>query len=705
MKLYKKTALFLGMFLLITAAFPFAALAYYDSSLDSYSYFGKETVTSAPAAYSFDREISAKTLGVVGACEISDIKYSAGQFYLLDKAGGRVIILSDTGELKKVIADNIGLSAPDGFFVSQNGSVYIADTENGRIVKTDADGQLTAVVSAPDSKVTLSDSAFVPIKISVDSAERLYVLSRDDTNGIYQLGLDGSFYGFYGSVPVVPSFSELLWRSVSTKEQLSKMLLFIPTEYSGMDIDEEGFIYTTVSTNTDSEMRSFLSSGSKQLAPVRRLNPKGSDVLLRNGNIPPMGDVLFDDTVTRETMASKLTEIAVYKDGIYSVLDSTRCRVFTYDKDGNLLFEFGKKGDSISDLGTPEALCYYGDNIAVLDAKSGSVKLFKRNEYAAAIVTAAVCEKSGDYEGSAAAWNDVLSLNSGCQIAYSGKARQALRDKDYRTAMKLFRFADDTEGYSKAFSLYRNELGSRFAAPVIAGIILVAVLIFAAKRLLNKKTKKVKKESKTRELLNKAGYGFYIMRHPFDGFWDMSFESRGSLGGATVILAAVVVLNLLMQAVSGYLVSGNKAATDNLFLRGCAGILVPAALWCVANWSVTSLMNGSGNMKRIYMYTCYSLTPLLLFMPALIIISNVITLDEAALYSILTMLMYIWMAFLIFAGTAVVHQYSSGKTLLAIIVIFIAIAVILFLLLLCVTIFQQMSEFVVNISEEIALRN
>lgn len=327
MKLYKKTALFLGMFLLITAAFPFAASAYYDSSLDSYSYFGKETVTSAPVAYSFDREISAKTLGVVGACEISDIKYSAGQFYLLDKAGGRVIILSDTGELKKVIADNIGLSAPDGFFVSQNGSVYIADTENGRIVKTDADGQLTAVVSAPDSKVTLSDSAFVPIKISVDSAERLYVLSRDDTNGIYQLGLDGSFYGFYGSVPVVPSFSELLWRSVSTKEQLSKMLLFIPTEYSGMDIDEEGFIYTTVSTNTDSEMRSFLSSKSKQLAPVRRLNPKGSDVLLRNGNIPPMGDVLFDDTVTRETMASKLTEIAVYKDGIYSVLDSTRCRV------------------------------------------------------------------------------------------------------------------------------------------------------------------------------------------------------------------------------------------------------------------------------------------------------------------------------------------------------------------------------------------
>ena len=206
MKLYKKTALFLGMLLLIAAAFPFAASAYYDSSLDSYSYFGKETVTSAPTAYSFDREISAKTLGVVGACEISDIKYSAGQFYLLDKAGGRVIILSDTGELKKVIADNIGLSAPDGFFVSQNGSVYIADTENGRIVKTDADGQLTAVVSAPDSKVTLSDSAFVPIKISVDSAERLYVLSRDDTNGIYQLGLDGSFYGFYGSVPVVPSF-------------------------------------------------------------------------------------------------------------------------------------------------------------------------------------------------------------------------------------------------------------------------------------------------------------------------------------------------------------------------------------------------------------------------------------------------------------------------------------------------------------------
>ena len=202
-------------------------------------------------------------------------------------------------------------------------------------------------------------------------------------------------------------------------------------------------------------------------------------------------------------MAAKLIEIAVYKDGIYSDLDSARCRVFTYDKDGNLLFEFGKKGDGISDLGTPEALCYYGDNIAVLDAKSDSVKLFKRTEYAAAIVTAAVCEKSGDYEGSAAAWNDVLSLNSGCQIAYSGQARQALRDKEYRTVMKLFRFADDTEGYSKAFSLYRNELGSRLATPVLAGIILVAVLIFAAKKLLKRKAKKQKNRTLTRQPLIK----------------------------------------------------------------------------------------------------------------------------------------------------------------------------------------------------------
>lgn len=690
-----------------TVATALPAAAFDRTEPDSYTYFDEATIASAPDAYVFDRDITALSLGLSGTADFSDVKSLGDRLYLLDRAGGRVVIVSAEGELIGVIGENAGLNAPEGMFVSDDGFVYVADTGNGRIVKLSPDGNVAAMVPAPDPQETLSTVEYAPLKVVVDDAERLYVLSKDETNGIFQLGIDGTFYGFFGSVPVVPSLSELFWRKFSTKEQLSRMLLFIPTEYSGLDIDESGFIYATISTNTDSEMRDFLSSGSTQLAPVRRLNPKGGDVLLRNGVIPPMGDAVFEESTNRETNASKLIEVAVYKEGIYSVLDETRCRVFTYDSDGNLLYEFGKSGSGKSDINTPGAFCYVGDDIAVLDTGTGSIKLYRQTDYANTVNTAVISEKKGDYETAAECYEKISEQCSGSYIAYCGKARQAMRVRDYALAMSLFKQADNSEGYSKAFGLYRQQLGIRLTGPLIIAVVLIIIAAIVIVRLKKRRavSKAEPKDTRLRRLKSKTLYGFHIMRHPFDGFWDMSFESRGSLGGATAILAAVVLLNLISVMCTGYIVSGSHPNNANLLVRGLAGILLPVGLWCLANWSVTSLMNGSGTMKRIYMYTCYSLTPLLLGLPVLIIMSNFITLDEIMLYSNIQLLMYVWMAFLIFAGTAVVHQYSAGKTLLTIFVIFVAIGIIVFLFLLCITVFQQMKDFVVRLAEEISLRS
>lgn len=128
------------------------------------------------------------------------------------------------------------------------------------------------------------------------------------------------------------------------------MLLFIPTEYSGMDIDEAGFIYTTVATNTDSDMLRFIENGDGELAPIRRLNSKGKDVLLRIGKLPPAGDIQFPMTATRAGNASRFIDIAVQDNGLYSALDSTRSRVFTYSSDGDLLYVFGENNETATGL-------------------------------------------------------------------------------------------------------------------------------------------------------------------------------------------------------------------------------------------------------------------------------------------------------------------------------------------------------------------
>ena len=194
------------------------------------------------------------------------------------------------------------------------------------------------------------------------------------------------------------------------------------------------------------------------------------------------------------------------------------------------------------------------------------------------------------------------------------------------------------------------------------------------------------------------------MRHPFEGFWDMQFESRGNLKSATIIFISTLLLNLVSEFTTGYLFAPNKDDGFNIVIQGILSVLLPFVLWCVANWSVTSLMNGSGTFKYIYMYSCYALTPFLISTPLLTVLSNCLSLDEAALYSIVKMLFFIWVGFLLFVGTLVVHQYMAGRTIATIIVIIVAMGIIVFIFLLCITIVQQMTDFIGLLSEEINLR-
>ena len=80
--------------------------------------------------------------------------------------------------------------------------------------------------------------------------------------------------------------------------------------------------------------------GLDQVAPIRRLNPKGDDILKRYDWYPPVGDVRFSTTESTIQGPSIIVDLAVDESGIYYALDSRRGRVFAYDPDGilHLLF-------------------------------------------------------------------------------------------------------------------------------------------------------------------------------------------------------------------------------------------------------------------------------------------------------------------------------------------------------------------------------
>ena len=127
-------------------------------------------------------------------------------------------------------------------------------------------------------------------------------------------------------------------------------------------------------------------------------------------------------------------------------------------------------------------------------------------------------------------------------------------------------------------------------------------------------------------------------------------------------------------------------------------------LFCVCNWCVTSLLNGEGNFRAIYIGTCYSLTPIIIFYPFAILLSNVMVLEEGDFFSIFIMLGLVLTFLLIYATNMRIHDYGAGFALLELFITLVVIVLVVFLAILFFALCQQMFDFVSRLLEEISTR-
>ena len=197
-------------------------------------------------------------------------------------------------------------------------------------------------------------------------------------------------------------------------------------------------------------------------------------------------------------------------------------------------------------------------------------------------------------------------------------------------------------------------------------------------------------------------YGFTAIVRPFKGFWELK-SMRGSTGAAWIFLLLAVLTNVFSQQYSGYFFSSYDPATFNV-LTAVLSVLLPFALWVVVSWSVTTLMDGEGTLRDIFVSTSYALVPYILINIPLTLISNAMTLSESGYYFFFYGLSFVWSAFLLLTATMTIHQYSFGKTLGVIIVILFCIAVVLLVAIIFYDQVQKLVAFFVDSYRELSFR-
>ena len=198
-------------------------------------------------------------------------------------------------------------------------------------------------------------------------------------------------------------------------------------------------------------------------------------------------------------------------------------------------------------------------------------------------------------------------------------------------------------------------------------------------------------------------YSLYVCTHPLDGFWDLTHEKRGSIGAANVIIGLAVIVEVLRLTLTNFqFVTINMEYFNSVIVA--LRILLPVGLWTVANWSLTTLMDGKGRMFEIYMSVCYALTPYVIINAIMILLSQFITFDEGAIYWVLAGFAAIWTGILILAGMMMVHDYSLVKTVLSSLLTIVGMGVMVFIFVIFFSLISDAVSYFVSLYKEIMFR-
>jgi len=690
--------------------FPVSTKAFESYETTTFQFDGTRIKT--PHAYETKEVLNAFELQVDSLNKPNDVFVDKnGNVYIADTGNDRILYYDDSFRLIEIIDEfetengKDALLGPKCVFVTQKGEIYIADTGNERIVHLSSEHKFIRSIGKPKTNLLQNSLVFSPTAIAVDDYERIFVVANNVIFGLIELDeITSEFKSFFGAKRVTYDPLDYLWRFFMTEEQIKRVESNVPTEYNNVTVDQDGFVYVTSGAYDPGSLLADILSRNKggKNTPIRKLNQNGDDILLRRGYFPPVGYIPVNES-NPEKKLSNMIDIALGDNGIYTVLDSKKNRIFTYSQEGDLLYEFSGFSSQNGCSQMPVSIAYKGSDLLLLDSGLNRLTVFRQTEYGSIISSALNMYQNCKYDESTDYWKKILIENANFDIAYDGIGRSLLNKEQYSEAMRYFQLSNNKKLYSKAFNEYRTDFANKYLLIIIiiiAGILFGAILL---SRWIKRHNYSEKYKSKRTSLLNHILYAFHTLFHPFDGYWDFKHEKRGSIKAANIILAAAAVTIVLQKIMTAYLFNENYFEPINIFSTAL-GILGPVFLFVIANWCFTSLMDGSGSLKDIYMVTGYSLLPIVLLRLPLIPLSYFLTADESIYLSFFDSLSVIWALFLIFCGILVVHEFTFTKNIGICMLSIVGMAIIMFIILLLLTTGQYITSFINTIILELALR-
>lgn len=468
-KFYKLVSFFLVV-LVVSGLFCFKASA--EAAYQTYNYTTDKEETASPDIYAVSDVIYGALLPCGTFEEAQDLFIDAqDRVYILDSYNSRVIMLNKNYELDSVLSEmnyngetvTLAQGAEGIFFHDITQKLYIADTNNNRIIVCDREGNVSNIFEKPTAPTLDEKIEYKPSKIIVDNNNNMYVISKNVNTGAIMTDQYNDFIGFFGINPVKETAimkAEKLWKKLIGKSDYS----FQPVAVNNLFWGQDNFVYS-VSTRNE-----YL------VSEVCKLNALGVNVF----DVTEFGDV------SEKVENIEIFDVSVDSNGFFSVLDRYNGKIYCYDTECNLIGAFGGLGDKRGLYKVPNALAYNSKgDLLVLDAEKNNLTVLSKTEYYQKVYDALVLFLDGQYAESIEPLDEVLKINTNFNLLYTAKGKADMMLGNYDDAVDNFEFGNHQENYSVAKQAKRNKtINDNFTLVTVLIVAIILALVFIDKVIM-----------------------------------------------------------------------------------------------------------------------------------------------------------------------------------------------------------------------------
>jgi sugar lactone lactonase YvrE len=597
--------------------------------------------------------------------------------YIADSGNSRIVKYSiDTGSVAGILTYE-EMKNPRGVFVTKSGDIYAADPSAKMVFCFDKDFNFIKSYARPDAP-SYGDTKYEPLRVSVDNSGNLYIISEGVYNGVIQLAPTGDFLGYFTVNRTKLSMMQLFQSMFFTRAQLANLVARVPTTFSNIFIDDDNIVYTTtMGTHTDG---------------LKKHNTAGGNIF-----------------VDQDWTSNEMTDLYVDDQGIIFTSDNSGY-INIYSSAGELIFNFGSLAYDYDISGIfsklPTIAVDHNGDIWTADGDKGYLQSFKPTDYAQMIYNALGLYEEGRYTESLNKWTEVLRLNQMSLLAHDGVGKALLHAERYQESMEHFVVSGNRQFYSEAFWEVRNTwIQERL--PAFIGFIIVLWLIFFIIKHFDKK-KKVRKARKALiekilavPVLGDVLYAFRLPRHPLDRYYDIRVKKKGTVLGATIIYLLFFIIFMLSKTSKAFIYQLQDV--EDMDINALViGFFVIIGLFVICNYLVTSITDGDGNFKQVYMIPAYGILPYMSALLMVTILSYGTTYNETFLLNIILFVGALWTIISIFLGFMTVHDYTFWKTILSLIITLVFMIIAALVALIIIIMWEQLWTFLKTIGEEMA---